>query len=81
MHDSPPKLVYVFVLFEKIELNMIEERVVTVGFSMSSTASSNEQDKPQQSASDGEDRGDETQSQTSLGRIGASKFILSFSSQ
>ncbi len=33
MNDNSPTLAHVFVLFEKIELNMVEERVVTSGFS------------------------------------------------
>jgi hypothetical protein len=33
MSDDSPTLAYVFALFEKIELNMVEERVVTSGFS------------------------------------------------
>jgi hypothetical protein len=32
MSDNSPTLTYVFALFEKIELNMVEERVVTSGF-------------------------------------------------
>ena len=40
MHDSSPTLAYVFALSEKIELNMAEERVVTVGFSANPTTSS-----------------------------------------
>jgi hypothetical protein len=33
MSDDFPTLAHVFALFEKIELNMVEERVVTFGFS------------------------------------------------
>jgi hypothetical protein len=33
MSDDPPTLAHVFALSEKIELNMVEERVVTSGFS------------------------------------------------
>jgi hypothetical protein len=32
MSDNFPTLAHVFVLFEKIELNMVEEKVVTFGF-------------------------------------------------
>jgi hypothetical protein len=33
MSNNSPTLAHVFVLFKKIELNMVEERVVTSGFS------------------------------------------------
>jgi hypothetical protein len=33
MSDDSPTLAHVFALFEKIELNMVEERVVTSTFS------------------------------------------------
>ncbi len=33
MNDDSPTLAHVFALFEKIELNMVEERVATSGFS------------------------------------------------
>ncbi len=33
MNDNSPTLAHVFALSEKIELNMVEERVVTSGFS------------------------------------------------
>jgi hypothetical protein len=33
MNDDSPTLAHVFALFEKIELNMVEERVVTSRFS------------------------------------------------
>ncbi len=32
MSDDSPTLAHVFALFEKIKLNMVEERVVTSGF-------------------------------------------------
>jgi hypothetical protein len=33
MSDNSPTLAHVFALFEKIKLNMVEEKVVTSGFS------------------------------------------------
>jgi hypothetical protein len=40
MSGDSPTLAHVFVLFEKIELNMVEERVVTSGFSRDITITS-----------------------------------------
>jgi hypothetical protein len=37
MSDDFPTLAHVFALFEKIEFNMVEERVVTSGFSRDTT--------------------------------------------
>jgi hypothetical protein len=37
MSDDSPTLAHVFALFEKIELNMVEERVVTSRFSRDTT--------------------------------------------
>ncbi len=37
MNDDSPTLAHVFTLFEKIELNMVEERVVTSEFSKDTT--------------------------------------------
>jgi hypothetical protein len=37
MGDDSPTLAHVFALSEKIELNMVEERVVTSGFSRDTT--------------------------------------------
>ncbi len=37
MSDDSPTLAHVFVLSEKIELNMVEERVVTFGFNRDTT--------------------------------------------
>jgi hypothetical protein len=37
MNDDSPTLAHVFALSEKIELNMVEERVVTFGFSRDTT--------------------------------------------
>jgi hypothetical protein len=40
MSDDSPTLAHVFVLSEKIELNMVEEKVVTSGFSRDTTITS-----------------------------------------
>jgi hypothetical protein len=40
MSDDSPTLAHVFVLFEKIKLNMVEERVVTFGISRDTTITS-----------------------------------------
>ncbi len=40
MNDDFPTLAHVFVLSEKIKLNMVEERVVTSGFSKDTTTTS-----------------------------------------
>jgi len=40
MSDDSPTLAHVFALFEKIKLNMVEERVVTFGFSKDTTTTS-----------------------------------------
>ncbi len=40
MSDDSPTLAYVFALSEKIELNMVEKRVVTSGFSRDTTITS-----------------------------------------
>ncbi len=37
MSDDSPRLAHVFALSEKIELNMVEEKVVTSGFSRDTT--------------------------------------------
>jgi hypothetical protein len=37
MNDDFPTLAHVFALFEKIEFNMVEEKVVTSGFNRDTT--------------------------------------------
>jgi len=48
MSDDSPTLAHVFVLSEKIELNMVEERVVTSGFSSDTTTTSRGQQSTSQ---------------------------------
>jgi hypothetical protein len=40
MSDNSPTLAHVFAFFEKIELNMVEERVVTSRFNRDTTTTS-----------------------------------------
>jgi hypothetical protein len=48
MNDDSPTLAHVFALFEKIELNMVEEKVVTSGFSRDTTTTSHGQQSTSQ---------------------------------
>jgi hypothetical protein len=53
MSDDSPTFAHVFVLSEKIELNMVEERVVTFGFSRDTTTTSRGQQSTSQPRSGG----------------------------
>ncbi len=53
MSDDSPTLVHVFALSEKIELNMVEERVVTSGFSKDITTTFRGQQSTSQRRSGG----------------------------
>jgi hypothetical protein len=53
MSDDSPTLAHVFALFEKIELNMLEERVVTSGFSRDTATTSRGQQSTSQHYSGG----------------------------
>jgi hypothetical protein len=53
MNDDFPTLAHVFALFDKIELNMVEERVVTSGFSKDTTITSHGQQSTSQPRSGG----------------------------
>jgi hypothetical protein len=53
MSDDSPTLVYVFALFEKIVFNMVEERVVTFGFSRDTTTTFHGQQSTSQPRSGG----------------------------
>jgi hypothetical protein len=48
MSDDSPTLAHVFSLSEKIELNMVEERVVTSGFNRDIVTTSREQQSTSQ---------------------------------
>jgi hypothetical protein len=53
MSDDPPTLAHVFALSEKIELNMVEEKVGTSGFSRDTTTTSHGQQSTSQPRSGG----------------------------
>jgi hypothetical protein len=53
MSDDSPTLAHVFALFEKIELNMVKERVVTSRFSRDTTTTSRGQQSTSQPRSGG----------------------------
>jgi uncharacterized membrane protein YgcG len=53
MSDDFPTLAHVFALFKKIELNMVEERVVTSGFSRDTIITSRGQQSTSQPRSGG----------------------------
>ncbi len=53
MSDDSPTLAHVFILSEKIELNMVEERVVTFGFSRDTTTTFRGQQSTSQPPSGG----------------------------
>jgi hypothetical protein len=48
MSDNSPTLAHVFALSKKIELNMVEERVVTFGLSRDTTTTSHGQQSTSQ---------------------------------
>ncbi len=53
MSDDSPTLAHVFALFEKIELNMVEEKVVTSGFNRDTAITSRGQQSTSQPRSGG----------------------------
>jgi hypothetical protein len=53
MSDDSPTLAHVFFLSEKVELNMVEERVVKSGFSRDTTITSSGQQSTSQPRSGG----------------------------
>ncbi len=53
MSDDSPRLAHVFALFEKIELNMVEEKVVTSGFNRDTAITSRGQQSTSQPRSGG----------------------------
>ncbi len=72
MSDDSPTLAHVFTLSEKIELNMVEERVVTSVFSRDTTTTScGQQSASQPRSGGGGSRGSQVQPQSSFGRMGA----------
>jgi len=57
MNDNSPTLVHVFTLSKKIKFNMVEEKVVTFGFSKDITIISHEQSTSQPCSGGGGSRG------------------------
>jgi hypothetical protein len=77
MSADSPTLAHVFALFEKIELNMVEERVVTSGFNRDIVTTSRGQPR----ISGGGSRGGQVRPQSGFGGTGAQRPLLSFVSQ
>jgi hypothetical protein len=57
MNDDSPTLAHVFAFSEKIEFNMVEEKVVTFGFGRDTTTISHGQQSTSQPRSGGGSRG------------------------
>jgi hypothetical protein len=72
MSDDSPTLAHVFALSEKIELNMVEERVVTSGFNRDTTIiSRGQQSTSQPRNGGGGSHGGQIRPQSGSGGIGA----------
>ncbi len=82
MSDNSPTLAHVFALSEKIELNMVEERVVTFGFSKDiATTACEQQSTSQLRSGGGGSRGGQVRTQSGFGGTGAQRPLLSFVGQ
>ncbi len=82
MSDDSPTLAHVFALYEKIELNMVEERVVTFGFNRDIvTTFRGQQSTSQPRTGGGGSRGGQVQLQSGFGGMGAQRSLPSFASQ
>ncbi|CAK9271192.1 unnamed protein product [Sphagnum jensenii] len=82
MSDDSPTLAHVFALSEKIELNMVEERVVTSGFNRDIvTTSHGQQSTSQPRIGGGGSRGGQVRPQLGFGGTGAQRPLPSFASQ
>ncbi len=82
MSDDSPTLAHVFALCEKIKLNMVEERVVTSGFSRDTTTIfRGQQSTSQPHSGGGGSRGGQGQPQSGSERMGAQRLLPSFASQ
>ncbi len=82
MSDDSPTLAHVFALFEKIELNMVEERLVTSRFNRDTTTiSRGQQSTSQPHSGGGGSCGSQVQPQSSYGGTGAQRPLLSFAGQ
>ncbi|CAK9193966.1 unnamed protein product [Sphagnum troendelagicum] len=81
MRDDSPTLAHVFTMSEKIELNMVEERVVTSGFNKDIvTTSCRQQSTSQPRTGGGGSRGGQVRPQLGFGGTGAQR-PLPFASQ
>ncbi len=82
MSDDSPTLDHVFALFEKIELNMVEERVVTSRFNRDIVITScGQQSTSQPRTGGGQSRGGQVRPQLGSGRTGAQRLLPLFASQ
>ncbi len=82
MSDDFPTLAHVFALSEKIELNMVEEKVVTFGFNRDIiTTSHGQQSTSQPRTGGGGSHGGHVRFQLGSGGTGAQKPLPSFASQ
>ncbi len=82
MSDDFPTLAHVFALSEKIDLNMVEERVVTSGFNRDIiTTSRGQQSTSQPRTGGGGSHGGQVRPQLSSGGMGAQRPLPSFASQ
>ncbi len=79
MSEDSPTLAHVFTLSEKIELNMVEETVVTSGFNRDIVTTSRGQQSTSQPRSGG--GGGRVQPQSGSGGMGAQRPLPSFTSQ
>ncbi len=82
MSDNSPTLAHVFALSEKIELNMVEEKVVTSGFNRDIvTTSRGQQSTSQPHTGGGGSRGGQVRPQLGSRGTGAQRPLPSFASQ
>ncbi len=82
MNDDSPTLAHVFALSKKIELNMVEERVVTFGFNRDIvTISRGQQSTSQPYTGGGGSRGGQVRPQSGSGGTGAQRLLPSFANQ
>ncbi|BBN14385.1 hypothetical protein Mp_6g11220 [Marchantia polymorpha subsp. ruderalis] len=85
LSDASPTLAYVFALSEKIELNIVEERVVTSSFARDAATTSRVPQSTAQSrpfgGGSGGGRGAQTRHQTAARDTGARALVPSFAGQ
>ncbi len=78
MNDDSPTLAHVFALSEKIELNMVEEKVVTFGFNRdTATTYRGQQSTSQPCISGGGSHGGQGRPHSSFGGTGAQRPLPS----